>query len=183
MLAPAELRALHPLGKSPIVTNGDRTLAESSVIIQYLLDQYGEGRLRPEMEAENYYDYLFYLHQAEGSLMPYLFLAFVMTKLAESPVPLPLRPLSRVLGWGLNQRLIQPNLKSQCSMIENVLSEQSWLAGEQFTAADIQMSYPLLVAEDRHDLRSFPKLRHYLQILKKRPAFQAAIQKGGPVLI
>ncbi len=181
LLAPKALKDLHPLGKSPVLQDGHHTVAESSVIIEYLLDQYGEGRLRPVAKSPEYYDYLYFLHAAEGSFMPYLFLSFVMSRLSKSPVPLPLRPVAKMLAWGLDKQLLQPNFKNQFQFLDRKLAANNWLAGDAFSAADIQMSYPLLAAQSRMDLSDYPQLGRFLQRIKDRPSFKKALQKGGPV--
>ncbi len=181
LLAPQALKDLHPLGKSPLLQDGGKKVAESSVIIEYLLDQYGEGRLRPAAKTPEYYEYLYFLHAAEGSFMPYLFLKFVMSRLSKSPVPLPLRPVAKMLAWGLNKQLIEPNFKNQFQFLDRKLAANNWLTGAEFTAADIQMSYPLLAAQSRVDLSDYSQLGRFLERIKSRPGFKRALEKGGPV--
>lgn len=181
MLAPKELKKIHPLGKSPIITDNGRAIAESSVIIEYLIETYADGKFRPSKDSKEYWAYQYFLQAAEGTFMPYLFLSFVMSRLSKSPVPVLVRPVGKALEMGLKQKLIDPNLKSQFQYIEDTLKKNTWLTGEQFTAADIQMSYPLLSAESRTDLKKYPKILEFNKKIKTRKAFQKAIKIGGPV--
>lgn len=181
LLAPDKLKNIHPLGKSPVITDGDRTIAESSVILDYLADRYGDGRLKPIKESDEYWDYQYFLQAAEGSFMPYLFLSFVMSRLSKSPVPVVIRPVGKALSLGLQQKLIDPNLKGQFHFINQHLAENTWLAGDEFTAADIQMSYPLLAAESRSNLKDYPLILNFLEKIRNREAYRKALEKGGPV--
>lgn len=181
MLAPEELKKVHPLGKSPVITDGDKTIAESSVIVEYILDKYGDGKLRPQKDTNEYYQYLYFLHGAEGSYMPYLFLSFVMSRLSKPPVPFFVRPISKLLEVALNQKLIGPNLKAQFKYIDNTLEKTTWLAGNDFTAADVQMSYPIQAAATRSDLSDYPHMKKFIETIKARPAYQKAVEIGGPV--
>ncbi len=182
LLAPEKLKNIHPLGKSPVITDGDRTIAESSVILEYLVETHGNGRLRPPKDKEeDYWNYQYFLQAAEGSFMPYLFLSFVMSRLSKAPVPLVVRPVGKALSLGLQQKLINPNLKSQFQFLNQHLVENTWLAGDEFSAADIQMSYPLMAAESRSDLKEYPNVVDFLTRLKNRDAFNKALDIGGPV--
>lgn len=183
-LAPKELKQIHPLGKSPVITDGDKTIAESSVILEYLLDHYdSDHKLRPTKTSKDYYDYLYFIHAAEGSFMTYLFLSFVISRFSKPPVPFFVRPVAKILEKGAQAAIIKPNLDSQFKYIDSVLAKNAWFAGESFSAADIQMSYPMLAAGSRSDLSKYPHIKRYLKNISERQAYQKAIEVGGPVMI
>lgn len=184
LLAPKELKQVHPLGKSPVITDGDQVIAESSVIIEYILDRHDHQNLfRPNRNTKQYYDYLYFLHAAEGSYMSYLFLSFVLSRFSKPPVPFFLRPVAKILEVGAQKAIVTPNFNAQLGYIESVLSKGRWFAGNQFTAADIQMSYPLMALNSRSDLTGYPSINEYLDKISQRPAYQRAIEIGGPVII
>ncbi|WP_343617019.1 glutathione S-transferase [Novosphingobium sp.] len=168
MLAPPELRAVHPLGKSPVIVDdeGNRTIAETGAIIAYLVDKAG-GRLGAPADEASMLRYRFYLHYAEGSLMPPLLVKLVLGK-----VPL--------LG-GMAQKRIQPMIDVHLDFVESELASRPWFAGEVLTAADITMSFPLEAARDRAGLdASRPATSAWLDTIHSRPAYQAAVSRGGP---
>ncbi len=167
LLAPPELRKIHPLGKSPVVEVDGTILAESGAILDALAEQY--GRLVPARGTPAYTRYRYFLHYAEGSLMPYLLLSLVIKKLG--PLGFPARSyVSGQLGHHLD-------------FLEGEVGD-AWLCGPELTAADIQMSYPLEAAVGRAGLSSSrPKLLAYLERMRARPAYRRAIEKGGPVAL
>src|ERR1700685_1701579 len=140
LLAPPQLRAVHPLGKSPLLTDGERTLAESGAIIEYLLETYGQGRLRPAPGSEARLRYSYWLHYAEGSAMPPLLLKLVFQRLPKGPVPALLRPLVRAIAARAQTGFVDPQLATHMSWWDSELGRDPWFAGPQVTAADIQMS-------------------------------------------
>lgn len=179
MLAPPELLAVHPLGKSPVVTDGDLTLAESGAIIEYLCSRYGETLLPPAGTPErlrcNYW-----LHYAEGSAMPPLLLKLVFDKVENSPMPFFIKPIARGIAQKVKNTLIVPQLRRHLDYLEGELSKSTWFAGEQLSAADIQMSFPLEVSSSRAGLdASRPRLKAFLERIHARPAYQRALEKGG----
>ena len=177
--APDSLKEIHPLGKAPILTDGDNTIAESGAIIEYLLDQYDEGnRLRPT-EGQALLDYRYWLHFAEGSLMPLLVMKLVMTKVPKNPMPFFIKPIAKALTDKVIQKFIQPRLQPQIELIEATLADRTWFAGEALTAADIQMSFPLQASSTRMDLSSYPNIRKFLSEVEKQPSYQRALAKGG----
>ena len=183
MLAPPELKQVHPLGKSPVITDGDLTLAESAAILEYLVDRYGEGRLAPAAGTPEYLRYRYWMHYAEGSAMPPLLLRLVFDRVANGPMPFFIRPVARAIAKGANQAFIGPQLKLHLDYIENELSKTEWFAGANFSLADIQMSFPLEAAQSRAGLdASRPNLTGFLQRIRERPAYQRAVEKGGPAL-
>lgn len=168
MLAPPELKAIHPLGKSPVIRDGDVTLAESGAILEYLLERYGEGRLAPARGSKEWRRFIYFLHYAEGSLMPQLFLKLVIYKMS-------------VLGWPA-RGFVNKNVETHLRFLEGELEHRPYFAGKELTAADIQMSYPLVAAQARGGLDArYPRLTDYIARLREQPALQAAIEKAGPL--
>jgi glutathione S-transferase len=182
LLAPPELALVHPLGKSPVITEGGTTVAESGAIVEYLIDQHGQGRLRPAPGTPEQLRYTYWLHFSEGSLMPPLLLKLVFDKVREAPVPFFIRPVVRGIADKVTDAFIGPNLKRLLSFAEAELADRPWFAGEQFSAADIQMSYPLEAAAARAGLDSqqHPRLSDWLSRIHARAAYIKALKVGGP---
>lgn len=179
MRAPASLRAIHPLGKSPVVEDGDRRLAESGAIVEYLADTYGDGALAPKPGTPERLRYTYFLHYAEGSLMPFLLMKLVFGELPKR-VPGFIRPVARMLMGGAQTGFIDPELKSHLDYLEGELGRTAWFAGPSFSAADIQMSFPLEAAASRTGLNGYPRLSAFLTTIHARPAYRRALEKGGP---
>ena len=180
MLAPKELRAIHPLGKSPILQDGDVTLAESGAIVEYLIERYGQGRLRPDVGGPDWLRYIYFLHYAEGSAMPPLLLKLVFVRMETAPVPFFAKPVARMLAKGAQKAFVDPQLKLHLDYLEGEIGKSEWFAGNEFSAADIQMSFPLEAAASRGGLdASRPKLHAFLERIHARPAYKAALTKGG----
>lgn len=180
MLAPPELRAVHPLGKSPVITDGDATLAESGAILEYLVDRYGNGRLIAPAHTPERLRYTYWMHFAEGSAMPPLLLKLIFDRLPRG-VPGVIRPVARLIAGGALRAFVTPNLERTLNFMEGELGKSEWFAGSEFTAADIQMSFPVEAAVRRAGLdASRPKLWAYLERIHARPAYRRAVEKGGP---
>jgi glutathione S-transferase len=181
MLAPPELLAVHPLGKSPVIVDGDVTMAESGAIIEYLIDRYGAGRLIPAAGTPERLRYTYWLHYAEGSAMPPLLLKFVFDRVAKAPVPWPISAITRRIAGTVQDTFIGPQLKRHLDYMETELAAHAWFAGGQFTAADVQMSFPLEAAVSRAGLNSSrPHLMAYLDRIHARDAYKRALERGGP---
>jgi glutathione S-transferase len=185
LLAPPELLQVHPLGKSPVITDGEGpdgiTVAESGAIVEYLLDTYGEGRLRPAPGSPERRQFTYWLHFAEGSAMPFLLLKLVFDKVRAAPVPFFLKPVLKGIADKVGESFIDPNLKRHADFIAAELSRRPWFAGQEFSAADIQMSYPMEAAAARGGLGAAqPVVQEWLQRIHARPAYQRALQAGGP---
>jgi len=181
MLAPPELARVHPLGKSPVITDGDVTVAESGAIIEYLLDTYGQGRLRPQPGTPEQRRYTYWLHFAEGSAMPPLLMKLVFDKVRSAPVPFFIKPVVKGIADKVTSSFIAPNIKRQLDFMESELADRPWFAGKAFTAADIQMSFPLEAASARAGLgTSRPRLTDWLSRIHARPAYRRALEAGGP---
>jgi glutathione S-transferase len=180
-LAPASLRAVHPLGKSPVVTDGELTLAESGAIIEYLVDRHGQGRLAPAPGTPERLCYTYWLHYAEGSAMPPLLLSLVFSRLPKGPMPFFLRPVVKGISGQVMKAFVTPQLRLHLDYMEGELGKSTYFAGEAFSAADIQMSFPIEAAGARGGLgEKRPKLAAWLERIHARPAYQRALEKGGP---
>src|SRR5215468_1050018 len=138
LLAPASLRAIHPLGKSPVITDGDATLAESGAIVDYLVDTYGNGKLSPAPGTPAYRDYRYFLHYAEGSLMPFLGMKLVFTKV-QTDAPFLVKPVAKAIAGQVSSRFLDPNIKAHIGFLAEHLGKHTWFAGDDFTAADVQI--------------------------------------------
>ncbi|MCW3478767.1 glutathione S-transferase [Neisseriaceae bacterium JH1-16] len=180
MLAPAALRKVHPLGKSPVIQDGDLILAESGAIIDYLIERYGQGRLAPARDTPDGLRYNYWLHYAEGSLMPLLVMRLVFDRLSHPPVPWLLRPLASVLANGVKRSYLNPQIRQHLDYLEGEIGEQGWFVGDNFSAADIQLSFPLEAANARSGLEHHPKLAAFLEQIHARPAYLRAVEQGGP---
>ena len=179
-LAPPELARIHPLGKSPVIVDGDIRIAESGAIVDYIIRRYGKGAMMPAPGSAEYETYNEWLHYAEGSAMPPLLLKLLFT-LMPKRAPALLRPLVRKVSSQALTTLVNPQLKQHMNFWEEELSKSTWFAGNEFSAADIQMSFPLEAAAARGGLeQGHPKAMAFLERVHARPAYQRALEKGGP---
>lgn len=180
MLAPTSLREVHPLGKSPVITDGKLTLAESGAIIEYLIERYGNGRLVPAIGTLEHLRYTYWLHYAEGSAMPPLLLKLIFDQIEKNPMPFFVRPIARTIVSRVKSSFIEPQIGQHLDYMEAELGKSTWFTGNEFTAADIQMSFPLEAAVARGGLNaSRPKLMAFLNRIHTRPAYQQALERGG----
>lgn len=185
LLAPAALKQVHPLGKSPVIVDDTPappvTVAESGAIIEYLVDTYGQGRLQPPAGSAAARQYRYWLHFAEGSAMPPLLMKLVFDKVRGAPVPFFVKPVVKAVADKVTQGFIAPNIASQLDFMEGELAGSDWFAGGSFSAADVQMSFPLEAAAARAGLDArYPRLQAWLQRIHARPAYQRALAAGGP---
>jgi glutathione S-transferase len=181
MLAPRELRAVHPLGKSPVITDGEQTVAESGAIVEYLVERYGEGRFSPALGTPERLRYTYWLHYAEGSAMPPLLLKLVFERMAKGPAPLLVRPIVRGIAKKVLKTFVDPQLDLHLRYIEGELGKSTWFAGEELSAADIQMSFPLEAAASRAGIEGkAPRISAFLEKIHARPAYRRALEPGGP---
>ena len=180
MLAPASLTKVHPLGKSPVVTDGKTTVAESGAILEYLVEQYGEGRFAPQAGTPSFLRYRYWMHYAEGSLATPLLLQLVFDQI-ERKSPLIVRPVAKAISSQVKGLLVTPNLKRHFDYLEAELTEHGpWFVGRSFSAADVQMSFGIEAAAARGLLKHRPKLADWLRRIHERPAYQRALEQGGP---
>ena len=189
-LAPPELKAIHPLGKSPVITDDGVVVAESGAIIEYLVEKYAAratgdlARLEPDAGTAERRQCRYWMHYAEGSLMNWLVMKLVFTSIPKQPMPFFVRPIARALCGKVQQQLIDPNLRASTVFIEDHLSHHRWFAGQDLSMADFQMSFAVEALMARAEgLGECPNLREYLARIRARPAYQRAEAKGGPVLM
>ena len=181
MLAPTELVQVHPLGKSPVITDGDLTVAETGAIVEYLLERHGNGRLVPAVGSPERLRWRYWLHFAEGSAMPPLLLKLIFERIKVTPMPFFAKPIAKGICNKVLAAMVEPNLKRQLDFMEGELGKSEWFAGADFSAADIQMSFPLEAAAQRAGLDSSrPKLMAFLKRIHARPAYKKALERGGP---
>ena len=180
-LAPPELAAIHPLGKSPVISDGKTVVAETGAIVEYLLDAAGDNALRPARGSADGLRFTYWLHFAEGSAMPPLVMALVFNKVRTAPMPFFAKPIAKAIADKVMKGFVQPNIASQLAFMEAELTARPWFAGKAFSAADIMMSFPLEAAASRGGLDArFPKLSDFVARIHARPAYQRALERGGP---
>jgi glutathione S-transferase len=181
MLAPPALRKIHPLGKSPVVTDGALVMAESGAIVETVIEQYGNGRLAPAVGTPERMRYRYWLHYAEGSAMPPLLLKLVFDKIESSKMPFFVKPIAKAIAGKAKSSFITPQINTHLDFMEAELGKSRWFAGNDFSGADIQMSFPLEAAAARGGLDATrPKLMAFVNRIHARPAYQRALEKGGP---
>ncbi len=179
-LAPPDLRKVHPLGKSPVISDAGRTLAESANILEYLARHYGKGRWAPAMKSDAYWDYNYWMHYAEGSLMPPLLLRLVFD-MVSTKSPFFIKPLAKGISSQVGKAFINPQIRTHLDFVDAQLADREWFAGERISAADLQMCFPLeaakargLIGDERLNIHAFVERCH------ARPAYRRALEAGGP---
>ena len=181
MLGPDALFAVHPLGKSPVIEDDGRVIAESGAIIEYLVEHYDKGALKPARDDAEKDRYRYFMHYAEGSLMPLLLLRLIFDRMSKPPMPLVMRPAAAVIAAGVKGKFVSPRLTQHLDFLETELADRNWFTGDTFTAADVQMSFPLEAAASRGALGSgYPRLTDFLRRAHARPAYGRALERGGP---
>jgi glutathione S-transferase len=165
-LAPPELKAVHPLGKSPVITDGGATVAESGAIIEYLIDHHGGGRFKPGPGGQDALDYLHFMHFAEGSAMLPILLAMYVSRLGAAGAPLHPRIFSEI--------------DNHLAYMEGALADRQTFVKSGFSAADVQMTFVVEAANATGRLAAYPRLSDYLARMQARPAYVRAIERGGP---
>lgn len=179
-LAPDSLKAIHPLGKSPVIEDDGKVIAESGAIIDYLAEKYGADSLLPARGSEAFEQYRYWLHYAEGSLMPLMVIKLLFDKAMSQPIPFFIKPLVGLVPKKLTELYLGPNLSNNLAFVEAHLASQEWFAGEQMTAADVQMSFPLEAFISRNaDDAEFPNIRRFVAAVHARPAYQKALENCG----
>jgi glutathione S-transferase len=180
-LAPPELLAVHPLGKAPVITDGDVTVAESGAIIEYLVGRYDDGRLLPAAGTPERLAYTYWLHYAEGTFMPLMILSLILRRIESAPMPFFIRPVAKGIVGKVRAGYVDPNVKRNLAFMESSLAKTDWFCGDRMTAADIQMSFAVEAAAVRTSLTGeCPRLANFLERIHARPAYRAALEKGGP---
>jgi glutathione S-transferase len=179
-LAPPELLAIHPLGKSPVISDGATVVAESGAIVEYLVERYGQGRLVPPAGTADKLRYTYFLHFAEGSAMPPLVMKLVFDRVESAPMPFFARPIARGIANKVKSAYVMPQIRRQMAYMEAELDKSEWFAGAEFSAADIQMSFPLEAALARAGGgQDHPNLKKFLDRIHARPAYRRALERGG----
>ena len=181
-LAPPELLQVHPLGKSPVVTDGDLTLAESGAIIEYFVERYGKGALAPAAGTPERIKYTYWMHFAEGSAMPPMVMKLVFNRIERAKMPFFAKPIARGITKKVKAGFVDPNLERVVGYMEAELGKSEWFAGSAFSAADIQMSFPVEAAIARAG-GTRPNLARFVEKIHARPAYGRALEKGGKLEI
>ena len=180
LLAPPELKAIHPLGKSPVIDDGEARMAETGAIVEYLLEAHGGSALRPARGTAEGRRFTYWLHYAEGSAMTPLLLKLIFSQIPKR-APLLARPVAKGIARGMNERMIDPQIAAHTAYWEAELARTEWFAGDSFSAADIMMSFPVEAAGSRVGYGADkPRLKAFLERIHARPAYQRALERGGP---
>jgi glutathione S-transferase len=179
-LAPPELKEVHPLGKAPVIVDNGVTVAESGAIIEYLLQAYDDGTLHPAPGTADWRTYTYWMHYAEGTFMPLMIISLILGRIDTAPMPFFVKPIAKGITGKVRSGYLDANISSNLAFMEQTLTESSWFCGDKFTAADVQMSFALEAAEVRTNLsRSYPHLADFLINVRARPAYKAALDRGG----
>jgi glutathione S-transferase len=185
MRAPTSLSRVHPLGKSPILEanrGGQREIViESAAILEYLIDFFGNNQLRPSVGSQEFLKYRFWMHFAEGSMMSPFLIRLIMQKIEKGPLPFFVKPVAVGISKTVQALAANPDIQRNLEYVDSQLQNERWLAGDTFTAADIQMSFPLEIAQASGFLEKRKSIRRFLDQMKERPAYQRAIKVGGPI--
>ncbi len=190
-LAPPELKAIHPLGKSPVIVDDGLVVAESGAIIEYIAERYGSaasgdlGQLLPPAGSPAHHQVRFWMHYAEGSLMNWLVMKLVFMTIPTQPMPFFVRPIARVICRRTMDILVDPNVDSALAFMESHLQTNRWFAGEALSIADFQMSFAVeaALAGIEQKAAEYPALFAYRSRMQARPGWQRALEKGGPVIM
>ncbi|MEO8010517.1 MAG: glutathione S-transferase, partial [Dokdonella sp.] len=180
MLAPDSLLKVHALGKSPVITDGDITVAESGAIVEYLVDRYAAETLAPARGTPARLHYSYWLHFSEGSAMPPLVFGLVFARIAKAPMPFFVKPIAKGIAAKVLDAYVDPQLRRNLAFIESGLAQTGWFAGDGFSAADIQMSFPVEAYGARGALAAAPATQQWLERVRARPAYVRALERGGP---
>ena len=192
LLAPDALRAFHPLGKSPVIQDGAVTVAESGAIIEYLIERYAPawGMEAPGSMAgvppagADRLDYRYWLHYAEGTLMPLLVMTLIFGMIPRNPMPFFVRPVARAISARVQATFLNPRLRDNLDFLEAALVDRDWLLGSHLSGADAQMSFAALALLRRRPPGvACPNLAAYVARIEARPAWQRALQRGGPLTL
>ena len=184
-LAPQSLREIHPLGKAPVITDGDITVAESGAIVEYLVQSYGGPGMQFSPGSQALRDYQYWLHYAEGSLMPFMVMKLIFDTLKTAPMPFFVRPIAKGIANEVMKAYVGPNVKANLAFVEQHLAQQHASANEYFVAdslsgADFQMLFPLEAAVARGAAADYPHITEYVRCMQQRAAYQRGLEAGGP---
>ena len=179
-LAPLDLKKIHPLGKSPVVTDGDDTVAESANIIEYVLDKYGNGRFRPEQGTDAYQQYRYWMHYSEGTLGTLIILKLFVGRIETAKMPFFAKPIANKIAGQIRNAYLDHTLDNNLAFIEAELGKSDYFVGDSLTGADFQMSFAMDALELRTDLTNFPNMRAYIDRIRSTDSWKRGIEKGGP---
>ncbi len=179
-LAPPELKAVHPLGKSPVIEDNGKTFAETGAMIEHILDAYGPGKLRPQAGTPAFDKYRYWLHAAEGTYMPPLVFTLFVNRIETAPMPFFAKPIAKKIANSIREGYLDHTMKAQYDFLEGSLANSPWLAGDDITAADIIMSFPVEAFSARGKSDGYPNIAAYLMRFQSRPAYRRALERGGP---
>ncbi|MCM2972184.1 glutathione S-transferase [Larsenimonas suaedae] len=181
MRAPDSLKAVHPLGKAPVIEHDGVVVSESGYIIEYLCSRFDpDHQLMPRAGTPAFEQCRYWLHYAEGSAMPPLVMSLIFSKLGKPPVPWFLRLPGRLLGEGVRQKHLTPEIKTHIAYWDKTLTHTGWFAGNALSAADVQMSFPVMAAASRAGIEGAPAVADWLERVRARPGWKRAIERGGP---
>jgi glutathione S-transferase len=182
-LAPPELFAVHPLGKSPVITDEGVTIAESGLIVEYLIEKYGDGRLMPAIGTPEHLQFRYWLHYAEGTFMPLMVITAILNRIETAPMPFFMKPIAKIIAHRTKAAYSGPNIRLNLDYLEATLQKSTWFCGSEMSGADIMMSFPIEAAAMRTSLaENHPALEKFRQHVRELPAYQRAIEKGGPYI-
>jgi len=180
-LAPVDLRKIHPLGKSPIIEDNGILIAETGAIVEYLVETHGKGKLIPPAGTAERRQYSYWMHFAEGSAMPQLLLKLFFSRIQEAKMPFFAKPIAKNIASRVLDGYVNPNIASQLEFMESELSKSTWFAGDEMTAADIMMSFPLEGAAVRLGIKEkYPRLHAFLERIHGSSGYKRALERGGP---
>ena len=178
--APKSLRDVHPLGKSPVITDGEITVAESGAIIDYLVRRYAKDQLIPQEDTAEFRAYQYWMHYSEGSLMPPLLMRMLFEKVKTSPMPFFIKPVAKMIADKVLSTFVNPEISLNMGYVDQYLSEHQWFTGEQLSGADFQMSFPLEASVASGTLGDkYPNILAYVQRFQARDAYRKALAEGG----
>lgn len=179
-LAPAELFAVHPLGKSPVISDDGVMIAESGLIVEYLIEKYGDSRLMPAFGTPGHLQYRYWLHYAEGTFMPLMVITAILNRIESAPMPFFIKPIARTIANKTRAAYSGPNIRLNLDYLEAALQKSPWFCGTEMSGADIMLSFPVEAAAMRSNLsENYPALEAFRQRIRELPAYQRAIEKGG----
>lgn len=180
-LAPPELLEVHPLGKSPVISDGETVIAESGAIIEYLARVHGNGTMAPAVGTDDYNQYVYWLHYAEGSVMSPLLMRLVFNRIKTTKMPFFVKPVANGIADKVLSSFVNPNIARHMTFIDQHLKGREWFAGEQLSGADIQMSFPLEAILSRDSsLRKHKNIVSFVERVQTRDAYKRALETGGP---
>lgn len=180
-LAPKELVKVHPLGKSPVIDDNGAVIAETGAIVEHIIETYGAGRLAPARGTADWRRYRYWMHAAEGSYMPPLVLTLMLARMETAPMPFFAKPIAKKLTQAVRDGYLDHTIAALYGYLDTELGKTAFLAGNEFSGADIMMSFPAEAAMQRAPAAlKTARLKTYVEKLQGRPAYKRALERGGP---